>query len=129
METRQGSRSTGELATPELILKERAAKEEKKVKEQMASSRSVVDTAKKCVTISPVPFVLAHLQKTLQDASTPSTPIPAVTKSKTGPELFDDMFESPHIRVPSKQRDGIPPIRMSSHGRGQSSLSQDTAET
>eukprot|EP00981_Chlorochromonas_danica_P013869 scaffold6979_cov166-Ochromonas_danica.AAC.1 len=89
METRQGSRSTGELATPEdfeLILKERTAKEEKKVKEQMASSRSVVDTAKKCVTISPVPFVLA--QKTLQDASTPSTPIPAATKSKTGPELW-----------------------------------------
>eukprot|EP00981_Chlorochromonas_danica_P002818 scaffold549_cov174-Ochromonas_danica.AAC.2 len=50
--------------------------------------------SEKCVTISPVPFVLAHLQKTLQDASTPSTPIPAVTKSKTGPELFDDMFES-----------------------------------
>eukprot|EP00981_Chlorochromonas_danica_P012794 scaffold5412_cov171-Ochromonas_danica.AAC.1 len=26
--------------------------------------------------------------------ATPSTPIPAVTKSKTGPELFDEMFES-----------------------------------
>eukprot|EP00981_Chlorochromonas_danica_P010145 scaffold3051_cov167-Ochromonas_danica.AAC.4 len=26
--------------------------------------------------------------------ATPSTPIPAVTKSKTGSELFDDMFES-----------------------------------